>query len=257
MKIRLFSDLHNEFAPVDYVIPELPDDKETTLVLAGDIDVGGIKEGTANKLRDQFKYIVYIAGNHEFYGHDHGLLQQKLEEIVSYDDNLYYLDNDYVTLDGVVFYGGTAWTQTAPDRHDMLKGSMNDFISIKNVDLVTGKVDRFTPADANEENDEFVRTLEARLSRNDNELPVVVVSHHTPSDKSQDSRYDPSRLNCAYHNKFEGLIEDNPAIKLWCHGHVHNSNDYMLYDTRVVSNPYGYEHYETNGNFDATKVLEV
>ena len=44
MKVRLFSDLHNEFTRQmhkrNYEIPELPDDSETVLILAGDIDVG-------------------------------------------------------------------------------------------------------------------------------------------------------------------------------------------------------------------------
>jgi hypothetical protein len=41
MLVRIMSDIHNEFcreeSGADYLIPELPDDKESILILAGDI----------------------------------------------------------------------------------------------------------------------------------------------------------------------------------------------------------------------------
>ena len=44
MKLRFASDLHiefnHDFKYIDSLIPELPDDKDSTLALLGDIDVG-------------------------------------------------------------------------------------------------------------------------------------------------------------------------------------------------------------------------
>ena len=42
---------------------------------------------------------------------------------------------------------------------------------------------------------------------------------------------------------------DNPNMKLWIHGHVHNNFDYMIGDTRVICNPRGYEMYQENFEF--------
>jgi hypothetical protein len=43
----------------------------------------------------------------------------------------------------------------------------------------------------------------------------------------------------------------------WIHGHMHKSKEYIFDDTRVISNPYGYENYETNRDFDPCKVIEM
>jgi hypothetical protein len=53
------------------------------------------------------------------------------------------------------------------------------------------------------------------------------------------------------------FILDRPQIKLWTHGHVHNVNDYMIGDTRVVSNPRGYEGYEPETGWQINHVVEV
>ena len=36
------------------------------------------------------------------------------------------------------------------------------------------------------------------------------------------------------------FILDRPLIKYWLHGHIHATNDYMVGDCRVISNPRGY-----------------
>jgi Icc-related predicted phosphoesterase len=42
---------------------------------------------------------------------------------------------------------------------------------------------------------------------------------------------------------------------LWVHGHVHESFDYHLSDTRIICNPHGYG--TENGQFDPALVVEV
>jgi predicted phosphodiesterase len=255
MKIRLFSDIHNEFAPVDYKIPELPEDSDTVLVLAGDIDVGGAKESLLDELSGRFKAVVYVSGNHEYYNHD----IDTLDDVLWYrcvQDNVHYLYNDNVVIDGVMFYGGTGWTNIPEEDAPVIQHSMNDFRSIKKVDPNTAKIVAFSPYDANENNLRFKKNLDIDLS-NKQVDKVVIVSHHTPSYLSCDDEFIGDRLNCAYHNEFDDLIKDNPNIKLWCHGHIHSSKDYMIGETRVVANPYGYYNYETNPDFDSTKVIEI
>ena len=48
---------------------------------------------------------------------------------------------------------------------------------------------------------------------------------------------------------------------LWLHGHVHNSNDYMVGGTRVVSNPKGHGPWKHGGRIEngafGMKVVEV
>lgn len=53
-------------------------------------------------------------------------------------------------------------------------------------------------------------------------------------------------------------------IPLWFHGHVHNSFDYNIGGTRVLTNPKGYpvqgrdgQWYNENEDFDPNKTVEI
>lgn len=260
MKIRLFSDLHLEFKPKGYDIekdiPTMDDDADTTLVLAGDICVGCPPTSLFDTLSDRFKHVVYVTGNHEYYNHDIQQLDVVILDLEEAYDNVHFLQNEEVILDDVVFYGGTAWTHVPADKQAIVTHSMNDFRSIKELSFATGKVESFTPADANELNKNFLAGLE-RTAKYYNEKDIVVVSHHTPSELSAADEFKDNNINCAYHNSLEEFYETNTNVKLHLHGHVHNTNDYMLTDTRVVSNPYGYYKYATNYQHDPKLVLEV
>ena len=67
MKIHILSDLHTEFAEFSP-----PDTDADVVVLAGDIGVGlGGIEWAASKFPKV--PVIYVPGNHEYYGHDIGL----------------------------------------------------------------------------------------------------------------------------------------------------------------------------------------
>jgi hypothetical protein len=70
----------------------------------------------------------------------------------------------------------------------------------------------------------------------------VVVTHHTPSARSQKPIYRDSKINGCYHNHFDQWIGGPGGIgpALWVHGHTHASADYVIGNTRVVANPQGY-----------------
>ena len=87
--------------------------------------------------------------------------------------------------------------------------------------------------------------------------PIVVVGHHTPSYQSIMGRYVGDKLNGAYASDLTDFIETHPQIKLWTHGHIHNSADYMIGSTRILCNPRGYYGYEENENFKPEMVVEV
>jgi Icc-related predicted phosphoesterase len=262
MKIRLASDIHTEFHPplltIDTYLPPLPEDSETTLVLAGDVSVGIPSLSFLDEVSARFKHVVYVTGNHEYYNHDVNSLDTCIEDTI-YDNwrNVHYLNNTSMVLDDVMFYGGTSWTHVEEDDQWTVQRSMSDFMRICKVDPVTAKVTKFTPTDANEIHEDFDTELRELLVGFKPPLPVVVVSHHTPSEQSADDMYKGDKLNCAYHNNYEELLKANSNVILWLHGHVHNSNDYIIGDTRVVSNPYGYHDYETNDDYNPELVLEV
>lgn len=74
MRIRVLSDLHREFGPVD-----LPDVAADVVVLAGDID-RGTKGVTWARQKFPDVPVLYVAGNHEHYDERIGRLHEKLRE---------------------------------------------------------------------------------------------------------------------------------------------------------------------------------
>jgi Icc-related predicted phosphoesterase len=247
MKLHILSDLHTEF--VDFDPPETDAD---AVILAGDIGVGLEGLGWAARHFPD-RPIIYVPGNHEFYGHDIALTTALKSEA---PENITVLSDDSLVLGGVRFLGSTLWTDfklhgeaEAWFARQRARQSMNDFTNIRNGER------RFRPEDS-------VVLHEASRSWLASELdlsfdgPTVVVTHHLPVSMSIASRYTNDPLNPAFASSLEGLIEHYQPT-LWVHGHTHQPFDYELFGTRVVCNPRGYpgEHGDTGFRPDLTVVV--
>lgn len=103
MKLQLFSDLHLEFGDFS------PESKSADIViLAGDIHIG--TKGIEWALAQQFGCpVLYVLGNHEYYGQKYPGLIQKLKTAAE-GTSVYVLENDFFELDGVGFHASTLWT---------------------------------------------------------------------------------------------------------------------------------------------------
>jgi Icc-related predicted phosphoesterase len=91
---------------------------------------------------------------------------------------------------------------------------------------------------------------------------VVVVTHHAPSFQSISDEFKGDGLNGAYATElFEHIMElEDAQPELWCHGHLHSSNNYMIGKTRVLCNPRGYDTgnpMDLNPEFNVNLVIEV
>ena len=81
-----------------------------------------------------------------------------------------------------------------------------------------------------------------------------MITHHAAHWNSIDPFYANDPLTAAFVSDMSKLIETyQPA--LWIHGHVHNSSDYFVGNTRIVCNPHGYG--SENVNFDGSLVIEI
>ncbi len=106
--------------------------------------------------------------------------------------------------------------------------------------------------------------LEGRLAEGF-DGPTVVVSHHGPHVNSVHPRFAGSIVNAAFVSDLSSLLG---RADLWIHGHVHDSFDYEVNGTRVVTNPRGYATNRLaaatpdllaweNPAFDARRVVEL
>src|SRR5258708_13836075 len=102
MRIRIYSDLHLEFAP--FVPPASDAD---AIVLAGDIANGAAGIEWAGKTFAQ--PVLYLAGNHEYYGGEFEAVQQAMGAAAR-EFAVALLDCSEALIDGVRFLGCTLWT---------------------------------------------------------------------------------------------------------------------------------------------------
>lgn len=247
------SDLHMEGTV--YLPPEMPDDAETCLVLAGDINVGCNAIYFLREMASRFKYVIYIFGNHEFYHHSIPAVRAGFKEIMGdYPiHNLFILDNTAVELDGIRFIGSTLWTDL---RHDKLlmrmAGSyMNDFsVIFQGVD----KTKLFTPMQSVQQHDMAVHFIEAELKK-PFEGETIVVTHHMPSYTCVAPRWLGNTMNPAFCSNLDWIMEKY-APAYWIHGHTHDTIHEVVDQTIIRCNPKGYGR-ENQRNFNPEAIFEI
>jgi len=264
MKLRILSDLHTEIYP--YEVEKMPEDQETILILAGDC---GLFKHIAyadfiNEVAPSFRKVVMVAGNHEYYAGKFPTEKDKFLERISGCDNVHILQDDAIDIDGVLFVGGTLWTSFRNGNPLVMmdaEAHMNDYSRIR---MAKNGYRRLKALDVLEQHTATRNFIFDTLEKEkDNYDKIVVVTHHAPSCKSIASEYVGDRMNDMYVNNFEYWVQ-NIGPMYWFHGHIHNSMDYMLGDTRVICNPRGYVFRNKNGepvtenmSFNPTMTLEV
>src|SRR5271166_4892973 len=99
MKIRVLSDLHLEFMTkleAEEFVRHLPVDCDV-LILAGDVsNAAGIVDAL-RMFADRFSHVVFVAGNHEFYGSSPAGVEAALKDV---PPNVHVLETGAVTIDG-------------------------------------------------------------------------------------------------------------------------------------------------------------
>lgn len=253
MKLQVVSDLHLGVRTMEH--PHVDCD---VVVLAGDI---ARPEQAITWAKGFGKPVVYVPGNHEFYG---GAIAEVISELRSraMGSDVHVLAQDEVTIDGVRFLGATLWTDFelfGAEGGKRLAMSAAQKL-LRDFSRIRAKVDSdepFTPLGSAQTFMQHAGWLKDRLQEKVG-VPTVVVTHHAPSPQSVHPRFAGSILNASFVSNAEHLFEVNPP-RLWIHGHTHDSFDYWIGQTRVVCNPRGYAKSGENENasFDPGLVLHV
>ncbi len=253
LKLHILSDLH--LGQAGFEPPAIDAD---LVVLAGDI--ARPREAVA-WARGLGKPVLYVPGNHEFYGASLPGTRALLRELCA-GTNIHLLDDGELHLDGVRFLGTTLWTDfrlfgEGPQRDaavDAATRFMRDFQRIR-VDEESDTL--FTPDACATQFARHAQWLQARLAQ-PHEGATVVITHHAPSPRSIHPRFAGSPVNLCFVSEAEHLL-DGDRVQLWIHGHTHDSFDYQLAGTRVVCNPRGYakDGRVENASFDPGLVLRV
>jgi len=258
------SDLHLEFEEKTTNFSPAPTefDKETVLILAGDIGVALKAEPFLQAMCKRFYKVVYVLGNHEYYHHDYFKVRVQWNEYPAMPGNFILLDDHSAIIDDQYrFIGGTLWTDFNNGdwfAYQQARQGMNDFnIVTKQIRNDEGdeRTVRFDPTDAHQihqrTRDFIVEELEKPF-----EGKTIVVTHHLPHPLCVPKRYKTSGLNAAYMTNLDWLIEKYD-IDLWCHGHTHDNVDVEVHGTRILCNPRGYTPDALNENFNEELIFEL
>lgn len=284
LHIRSVSDLHLEFLSFAFesvetaaddlnaLIPPLSTDKETVLVVAGDLAPAKMADRIKTFFKlvtPRFLHILYVLGNHEHY---HGnlsktesVIEEALREVLSEDEfkKVTIAGNEpkRVQIEGVTFLLGTLWTDYGAKSSDVffirskIAHSISDHFIID-----TPKKVPASPEELSEIHTDTVDKFEEWLSEGDNSK-TVVVTHHMPSMQAVHPMYmeHPTTkvLNHAFASDLDWLIlEHKPA--LWIFGHTHTKYIEKLGETQLHCNPGGYPHEQKFlGAYDSTKVYSL
>ena len=266
MKFSLVSDLHLEFSQY------LPENEKgaDVLILSGDIMIANAlkrypnprepeildtlpKNNTSEDeylsyrfreflkhVTSEFKTVIGVAGNHEFYGGDWSEVPKVLKEVYSEYGAIFLHDEVFHLSDEIAVFGSTLWTDLNngdPLTMHCIRDMMNDYRVIRDD---TRGYTKLKPSTTGVAHKKTLQLLRHFLSEHRNKK-FVVVSHHAPSSMSIAQEYQNDTLmNGGYHSKLEEFILDNENIAVWTHGHMHNSFEYEIGNTLVLCNPRGY-----------------
>lgn len=274
LRLWVLSDLHVELTrgwdlPAGDARPRFD-----VLVMAGDL-IPRAERGV-RWLRERVvdRPVIYVLGNHEFYGTDVDRTVEKARAAAA-GTNIHLLQHDSIRIGDVTFAGATTWTdfELFGDPHRAMvvaAEQMNDYRKIR----IGRYVERFRPSHA------LARHLQARVffeleMRKPRPGKLVVISHHAPHPGAALAPSDPLRpddiLTAAYRSDLTALMrpaadDGRGALRpadLWIYGHTHESEDTVIGATRVVSNAKGYGPWPRqqrawdNRSFDSNLIIEI
>jgi predicted MPP superfamily phosphohydrolase len=243
MRVQLLSDLHFEFhhdqgaSFVAWLDPTGVD----VLVLAGDVAVAGDIPRALRLVCRRYarSQVLYVHGNHEYYGATYQQVVDFTREAASENGNLRWLDSEVAEIDGLRFLGTTLWFRPEADAL-VWRRLLNDFERILDFDTWLAR-----------ENRRALDFLHEELRAGD-----VVISHHLPIQDAVAPEFQHGPLCPFFVCDVEPLILEREP-RLWFFGHSHRSHDSHVGRTWLASNPFGYAAVEENRRFDWSFVLDL
>ena len=260
-KISLISDIHLECT--NHYNIELDD--SSILILGGDILNLKILHNPVkdrdyldrlyfleflNKVSTHYEHVIFIAGNHEFYGSEFMSLISETQCLFDKNfGNIYFLERNMKVIDDVVFICGSLWTDMdcfSKEKMGVIKWTLADYKVIRSSKNENVLIEPEETAEYHYDTLEDFSVMLSAAKKNHPEKPVVVCTHHAPSKESVHQKFEGSVINAAFVSDLKEFIELYDNIAVWTHGHVHDPVDYTIHNTRVLCNPRGYDSERPN-----------
>lgn len=254
--IRLLSDAHLEFSVgspantrklfevLKQILPIFPTDRETVLVLAGDISSYKSQlEDLVAECSARFHSVILVDGNHEHYGNDIRDWKEFAEKLESpqspLGNNVYVSRVDTVQciqLMGVRFIIHALWCDPSDGNRVVPPLGFSDFVYIKD-SAFQGRLgfDTMSKIHSNAKEGIFEALKDPYPGK------TVVVTHHAPLWNFSDPKYGKDSISHMFIGDcHKEILNCETPADLWLFGHTHYPIDEAHLGTRFVNNPVGY-----------------
>lgn len=247
MKIQIASDIHTEFHRRDQgrkLLQRIAGDTSSeadVLLVLGDLSTSNGLRYAFSILCNEFRNVIYVTGNHEYYGCTRDEVEDLICEISNKHNNLHWLNRETVEIDGQRFIGCTLWF---PPTDFVIKNSMytNDMRMIQSEHgkphWVLGEF---------EKNHKYLK--------NNVQSDDIVLTHYIPCKEGIHEQYKDYNNDFFMGDVSDVILENKP--KLWTFGHTHSHMNFKLGETRLICNPCGYPHEAEYDKFYDSLIVEI
>lgn len=254
--LRLFSDMHldfhvtKKFNPNTLWMPEpLPEDKDTILVLAGDLwhakkPFAFNNYSWMKVVAERFKYVFVVLGNHDFWGGHFPMEYQNFDRYkeAAGIENVYLLQDSIIVAGDYKFVGATLWTDFGSRNMDVIDNAQGygDFRYIKYTSPVyRGTFKKLQAKNLLEAHSVSKKFIFENAHKETPEQKVWVITHHPPTFALvNDPHLNELTLGVTASN-FDEEIKSS-QVDVWMHGHSHQSGEAMVGNTKIIANTVGY-----------------
>jgi len=247
MKIQYVSDIHLEFNDNRDLVMNNWKSVGDVLVLAGDICSRAKNTRLyefLDMIKGQHKHVIYVPGNHEYYGSNFFELQGDQGVLKQISPDVFCINNHTLNIEGVSFICSTMWSGIS----FLAAQYLNDYHAIKD----------YTFNDENVIHETSVKFLNEEIQKEKEAgNKIVVVTHHLPSYKCISEKYQGNPINSGFAGNEDSIMFNHPEIPYWIHGHSHDNSEIKINNTTVCRNPLGYVHYGEHRNYNFETVFEI
>lgn len=252
MIVQYASDLHLEFPQNKEFLKTNPlQPMGDVLLLAGDV----VPFAVMDKHKDFFSYVsdhfqdtYWIPGNHEYYYFDLAKKSGVLNENIR--SNVHLVNNLSIHNTDARFIFSTLWSTISPANQWQMERSVSDF------QVIQYNRHRLSAEQFNLLHEESIQFITSELQQK-SATKTVVVTHHVPTFMHYPEKYKGSALNEAFAVELFDLIE-TAKPDYWLYGHHHhNTPDFLVGKTKMITNQLGYVHCGEHQLFDLKKTICV
>ena len=268
--IQYFSDIHTEFFDKNTDFTKLGINVcAPYLIIAGDIgnldsSKMDIYQRFLTYVANLFKYVIIIAGNHEYYNLGKNMrhkitfvdwshmIVDKITQILTSistsisKSNIIFLNNSTFDIPetDICIYGTTLWSHIPLSQSRTIKSQIADYRLIPAFNI--GICNQLYS-----DNIEHIKQILDQCQSINRRL--VMITHHLPSYSLIDSKYQYSEVNCAFASQIDAQLLSNTRIVAWIAGHSHTGCDKGIFHI----NPIGYPDEKCQTDINYNKIISL